>query len=145
MITLTRAQFHEALLKARERSSELAEAELASSLPKEFVNVLDAFGQGRRASTEEEIANTLYKDGYFPRVVVVGIRGIVDGKTLVVFAPSGHKYVNDLSLTWDERSGLGPFNPVGLMVRGFVAKRPRPLTLKDLEESAEFWHQMRSE
>jgi hypothetical protein len=106
--------------------------------------VLGAFGQGHRASSVDEVLAYLYKDGTFPRVVVVGLWGIVDHQALVAILPSGHPYTNDRALTLEQPPEMGPFNCVGLMLRPSVWERPRPLTRQDLEDSAASWAQHRT-
>jgi hypothetical protein len=143
--TFTHEEFRVTLLQAVERTRDLAEQHVAEQLlPSGTLLVLDAFGQGRRASSVEEVLAYIYKDGTFPRVVVVGLRGIVDGQALVAICPSGHPFTDDRALTWNEPPEMGPFNCVGLMLRGLVWRRPRPLTREDLEESAAFWASRRT-
>ena len=144
METYTRDAFRAVLLQAIERNRALAQHEVAEPLPAAHVFVLAAFEQGRRASSVEEILAWLYRDGAFPRVVVVSVRGIVDGKTLVSFTPSGHAYVRDRALTWNQPPELGPFNCVGLMLSDGVWHRPRPLAHRDLEDAAAWWRAQRT-
>ena len=137
--TYTRNEFRALLRKAIEQTRAVAQSEVTESLPKANVLVLDAFEQGHRASSVNEIPAWLYRDGTFPRVVVVGVRAIVDGKTLVGVAPSGHTYVRERALTWNHPPELGPFNCVGLTLSSGVWQRPRPLTLRDLADAAAQW------
>lgn len=143
METFTREEFRVVLLQAVERIRGLAQQDLAEPLPSGTLLVLDAFGQGRRASSVDEVLAYLYKDATFPRLVVVGLRGIVDGQALVAILPSGHPFTNNRALTWKQPPAMGPFNCVGLMLRGSVWQRPRPLTRKDLEDAAASWGQQR--
>jgi hypothetical protein len=143
METFTREEFRVLLLQAVERTRSLAEQDVVEPLPPDTLLVLSAFGQGRRALSVDEVLAYLYKDGTFPRVVVVGLWGVVDGRTLVAVLPSGHPYTHDRALTWNQPPEMGPFNCVGLMLRGAVWKRPRPLTRQDLEDSAASWAQQR--
>jgi hypothetical protein len=144
METLTRDEFRTLLLRAVERTRTLAQADLAEPLPEDIVLVLDAFDQGHRASSVDEVLAYLYRDDAFPRVVVVGLRGLVDGKALISLGPSGHRYVRDRALTWNFPRGMGPFNCVGLMLRGSVWQRPRPFTRRDLEDSTAPWARQRT-
>jgi hypothetical protein len=144
METLTRDEFRTLLLRAVERTRTLAQADLAEPLPQDTLLVLDAFDQGHRASSVDEVLAYLYRDDAFPRVVVVGLRGLVDGKAVVSLGPSGHSYVRDRALTWNFPPGMGPFNCVGLMLRGSVWQRPRPFTRQDLEDSAAPWARQRT-
>ena len=137
--TYTRDEVRALLLQAIEQTRVVAQREVAEPLPEATLLVLSAFGQGRHASSVEEILAQLYRDDSFPRVVVVGVRGIVDGKTLVGLGPSGHAYVRDRALTWNHPPALGPFNCVGLMLAGGVWERPRPLTRRDLEQACALW------
>jgi len=134
METFTREEFRVLLLQAVERTRSLAEQDVVEPLPPDTLLVLSAFGQGRRALSVDEV---------LPRVVVVGLWGVVDGRTLVAVLPSGHPYTHDRALTWNQPPEMGPFNCVGLMLRGAVWKRPRPLTRQDLEDSAASWAQQR--
>jgi len=144
METLTRDEFRTLLLRAVERARALAQADLAEPLPEDTLLVLVAFDQGHRASSVDEVLAYLYRDDAFPRVVVVGLRGLVDGKALVSLGPSGHGYVGDRALTWNFPPEMGPFNCVGLMLRGSVWQRPRPFTRQDLEDSAAPWARQRT-
>jgi hypothetical protein len=144
MDTFTRDEFQALLLQAVERTRSLAGQDLAEPLPPDTLLVLGAFGQGHRASSVDEVLTYLYKDGTFPRVIVVGLWGIVDGQALVALLPSGHRYTNDRALTLNLPPAMGPFNCVGLMLRGTVWERPRPLTHQDLMQSAASWAQQRT-
>lgn len=137
--TYTRDEFRTLLQRAVGRSRSIAQSDIAEQLPEGEIIVVDAFGRGRQQSSMEEAVSYLYRDGTFPRVIVVGIRGVVDGKTLIVLAPSGHTYVSDRAATWNHPPEFGPFNCVGLMVHGAIWKRPHPLSLWDLEEAAAYW------
>ena len=143
METFTHDEFRVLLLQAVERTRRLAERDLAEPLPPDTLLVLSAFGQGRRTLAVDEVLAYLFRDGTFPRVVVVGLWGMVDGQALVALLPSGHPYTHDRALTWNQPPELGPFNCVGLMLRGTVWERPRPLTRQDLEDSAAAWAQQR--
>src|SRR5262245_20824384 len=144
MTVLTREDFRSLLRDALVRTRELAQREVADPLPADSLLILDAFGRGRQESSCDEIVPYLYRDGTFPREVVVGVRGIVDGRTALVLAPTGHPYVDDLRRSLNQPPGMGPFNCVGLMVRAFVAARPRPLSRQDLEDAAALWRRVRS-
>ncbi len=143
MKTFTHEEFRLLLLQAVERTRSLAERDLAEPLPQDTLLVLSAFGQGRRALPVDEVLAYLFKDSRFPRVVVVGLWGIVDGQALVALLPSGHPYIYDRALTWSQPPEMGPFNCVGLMLRPSVWKRPRPLARQDLEDAAASWAQQR--
>lgn len=144
MQTLTHDAFRALLLEAVERTRTMAEGDLAEPLPTDTLLVLDAFGQGRRVLTVDEVLAYLYRDGAFPREVVVGLRGLFEGKALVTLGPSGHPYVRDRALTWNAPQEMGPFNCVGLMLRGFIWQRPRPFTRQDLADSAALWARLRT-
>jgi hypothetical protein len=75
-------------------------------------------------SSVDEILARLYRDGTSPRVVVVGVLGIVDGKTPVGVAPSGHAYVRNRALTCNHPPELGPFSCVDPTLSGGVWQRP---------------------
>jgi hypothetical protein len=144
MGTLTRDEFCTLLLRAVERTRALAQADLAEPLPQDTLLVLVAFDQGHRTSSVDEVLAHLYRGGAFPRVVVVGLRGLIDGKALVSLGPSGHSYVRDRALTWNFPPEMGPFNCVGLMLGDSVWQRPRPFTRQDLEDSAAPWARQRT-
>jgi hypothetical protein len=138
METFTRDEFQALLLKAVECTRSRADRDLAEPLPPATLLVLDAFGQWHRASSVDEVLTYLYTDGTFPLVIVVGLWA-VDGQALVALLPSGDRYTNDRALTLNQPPAMGPFNCVGLMLRGTVWERPRPLTPQDLVESAASW------
>ncbi len=144
MATYTPNEFRALLLQAVEQTRAVAQREMAEPLPRDTLLVLDAFEQGHRASFVEEVLAWLYRDGAFPRVVVLGVRGIVDGTTLVAVIPSGHAYVHDRALMLNHPPEMGPFNCVGLMLRAEVWQRPRPLTRHDLEYAAAPWQAQRT-
>lgn len=141
MESYTRDNFRRLLETAIERTIEAAQPFVADLLPPGRLLVLDAFQQGRRESTIDEILPYLYRDGAFPRVVVVGLRGIVDDKCLVAILPSGHAYVRDHTRTWNQPPEMGPFNCVGLMLRGHISvwNMSQPVSLQDLKVSGALW------
>jgi hypothetical protein len=114
--TYTRDELHALLFKAIDHTRSMAQADVAEALPTENLLVLDGFLHGLHESSVEDILNWLYRDGTFPRLVVVSVNGIVDGKTNVRIAPSGHHYVRDRALTWNEPPDPGPFHCGGLMM-----------------------------
>ena len=65
----------------------------------------------------------IYRDGTIPSVVV-GLRGIVDGNTLVGLGPSGHAYVRDCAVTENHLHEVGLFTCVGLMLTGSSGSGP---------------------
>ena len=142
--TYTRDEFRALLLRAIEDTRSMAQVDVAEPLPVENLLVLEAFSQGLRESSVDEILTWLYRDGTFPRVVVMSVNGIVDGKTKVRIAPSGHAYVRDRALTWNEPPDLGPFHCVGLMLGRAIWQRPRPFSARDLEESTARWRALRT-
>lgn len=137
--TYTRDEFRRLLLRAIAQTRAVAQREVAAPLPEANVLMLNAFEQGGHASTEEEVLTWLYQDGAFPRLVVVGVCGIVDDQVLVRLAPSGHGYVRDRAVAWNHPPELGPFQCVGLMLSHGVWDRPRPLSRRDLEDAAAGW------
>ncbi len=42
----------------------------------------------------DEVLSFLYRDGTFPRIVDIAVRGIKDGRTFIWVRPSGHTYVS---------------------------------------------------
>jgi hypothetical protein len=142
--TYTANEFRSLLLQAVEQTRAVAQREVAEPLPPDTLLVLDAFEQGHRASSVDEVLAWLYRDGAFPRVVVMGVRGIVDDKALVAVIPSGHAYVRDRASTLNHPPEMGPFNCVGLMLSYQVWQRARPRTRHDLEEAAAQWQAYRT-
>jgi hypothetical protein len=142
--TYSANEFRSLLLQAVEQTRAVAQREVAESLPPDTLFVLDAFAQGHRVSSVDEVFAWLYRDGAFPRLVVMGVRGIVEDKTLVAVIPSGHTYVRDRTLTLNHPPEMGPFNCVGLMPSYQVWQRARPLTRHDLEEAAAHWQAHRT-
>lgn len=87
----------------------------------------------------DDIIHYFYKDGSFPRLVDIAVRGIDrDGCILVWLRMSGHSFVQDIADTWNTPSGSGPFKSIGLMLPHSIWIRPRPLSLRDLREAGQW-------
>ena len=131
--------FYQLFQSALNRSLELAQREVIDPLPEEMLLELAGFGQDGHESSPQHILSYLYQDGTFPRIVDIGVKGIVAGKTIVWIRPSGHSYTNDLSKTWNAPPDTGPFKSIGLILPVNIYNRPRPLSRNDLEEAAPLW------
>ncbi len=116
-----------------------AQQEVSESLPTLLYVGLAAFGQHGKELSLDEVIPFLYRDGTFPKVVDVAVRGIKDERTFIWIRPSGHKYVSELSQTWNTPAGRGPFKSVGLMMPALIWDRSRPFSLQDLKEAGEKW------
>ncbi len=139
MGTLTEDEFRALFLRAIDDTIDVAQAEVAEPLPRAVRFVLDAFGRGRDESSLEEVLALLYRDGTFPRVVDVFVRGVASERTIIKVSPSGHAYVSDVAQTWNNPPGMGPFKSLGFTARDSIYHRPRPLSRQDLEEAAPAW------
>ena len=118
---------------------EEAQKEVSDPLPTQLYLGLEAFGQRGKESSFDEVLSFLYRNGTFPRVVDIAVRGIKDGRTFIWIRPSGHAHVSDFSQTWNTPAGMGPFKNIGLMLPSPIWERPRPLSARDLEEAGNRW------
>jgi len=139
MSTVTEATLRELLEKSISTAIEEAQKEVVNPLPVDKYLGLEAFGQCGKELSFDEVMSFLYRDGTFPRVADIYIRGIRDEHTFVWIRPSGHAYVSDFSQTLNRPAGMGPFNSGGLMLPGAKWERPRPFSLQDLKEAEEKW------
>jgi hypothetical protein len=139
MSTVTEATLRQLLEKGISAAIEEAQKEVADSLPVHWYLGLEAFGQRGKELSFDEIMSFLCRDGTFPRVVDICIRGIREDRTFVWIRPSGHAYVSDFSQTLNRPAGMGPFHSGGLLLPGTMWERPRPFSLQDLKEAGEKW------
>jgi hypothetical protein len=139
MATPTLDEFRGLFLRAVDDSIAVAQADVTEPLPRSVRLELGAFERGHRESTLDEVLALLYRDGTFPTIVNVVVRGIVGDDTLISVWPSGDGYVSDLALTWNDPPGMGPFKGLGLALPSPIGHRPRPLSRRDLEEAAPAW------
>ena len=109
---------------------------IADPLPAELYLGLEAFGQRGKELSIEEVLSFLYRDGTFPRIVDIAVRGIKDGRTFIWIRPSGHAYVSDFAQTWNTPVGMGPFKRI---VPGFLWKRSGLVSTQELKEEGEKW------
>jgi hypothetical protein len=135
MATITREVLYDLLFRCIHISLETAQREVAEPLPEQLRLELPAFGQAGREASLEEVLAALYIDGTFPRVVDVAIRGIINKRTIIWIRPSGHAYVSDITDTWNQPPGTGPFKSIGLSLPKGLWDRPWPISLKDLEDA----------
>lgn len=110
--------------------------QVADPLPKELYLGLEAFGQRGKALSMEEVLSFLSRDGTFPRVVDIAVRGIREGRTFIWIRPSGHAYVNDFTHTWNTPVGMDPFKRV---VSRFLWQRSALVSTQELKEEGEKW------
>lgn len=136
---LTQQQFTQLLLGAAHLSIDLAQIQVSDPLPQEVCWELSAYGLAGKESSMDEIVAMLYRDGSFPAVVDVAVKGVHDTCTVIGLVPSGHGFVNDIGATWNTPTGMGPFKSIGLMLPYPIWQRQRPLTLIDLREAVSKW------
>jgi hypothetical protein len=140
MSTVTEATLRQLLEKGIAAAIEEAQKEVADPLPVHRYLGLEAFGQRGKELSFDEVMSFLYRNGTFPKVVNICIRGIRDERAFVWIRPSGHAYVSDFSQTLNRPAGMGPFSSGGLLLPGTIwGKRPRPFSLQDLKEAGEIW------
>jgi hypothetical protein len=124
--------FYEMFEKCVNTTMVNVQQEVVDLLPKQLIYHLPAFGQNKKKLLPNELIDFIYKDGSFPRIVDIAIRGIDDNHTLIWVRPSGHAFVHDFSQTWNTPTGMGPFKSIGLMLPNGIWKRPKPYSLQDL-------------
>jgi hypothetical protein len=116
MSLVSRQELRQMLHEAIEASVQIAQVEMAEQLPRDVALELGALGQAGKESALDSILHHLYRDGSFPKVVNVAVRGVGQGKTVIWLGPSGDRFVRELSEAWSDPHGTGPFKPVGLML-----------------------------
>lgn len=139
MTPVTLSEFQGMLSRAISATLETAEKSMSHPLPRQVVLELGALGHGGREVSMDEVSDLLYNDGQIPRGIVIGVKGLTRGRALIWLGPTGHGLVSDLEETFNGTSELGPFNPVGLMLRPGIWKRPQPFSLRDVEDSTPDW------
>lgn len=133
METITFETLRELLTKCINTTIENVQKEISDPLPRTLYIELAAFGRSGKETSLEEVMSYLYIDGKFPQVVDIGIKGIAKESTIIWIRPSSHTYVSEISDTWNQPVGMGPFKSIGLILPNFIWNRPRPLTRHDLE------------
>ncbi len=136
METIPYETLRELLMKCISATIEKVQEEISDPLPHTHYLELAAFGRSGKATSLEEVMSYLYPDGTFPQVVDIGIKGIAKGSTIIWIRPSSHPYVSEISDTWNQPAGMGPFKSIGLILPKNIWDRPRPLTRHDLEDAA---------
>src|SRR5258708_39628804 len=116
-----------------------AQQQVSEPLPTLLYVELEAFGQHGKELSLGEVIPFLFRDGTFPKVVDIAVRGIKDERTFIWIRPSGHEYVSDFSQTWNTPAGRGPFNSVGLMMPASIWERSRPFSPQDLKGAGGLW------
>jgi hypothetical protein len=109
---------------------------ISDPLPAQLYLGLEAFGQQGKELSLDEVLSFLYRDGTFPRIVDIAVRGIRDGRTFIWIRPSGHAYVSDFAQTWNTPVGMGPFKSI---ISGFLWKPAELLSTQKLKEAGERW------
>lgn len=142
--TLTREEFRRLLMVGIERAVANAQREVKEPLPD--AQCLDP--SWRRPDDAywalDDIVDTLYVDGHFPRVTDLAVSGVWEDCTIIWIRPSGHAHTRDLAETWDRPPGMGPFCVSdGVMLPVFIFDRPRPRSLADLRDAAWFTREQR--
>jgi hypothetical protein len=110
--------------------------EIPDPLPRTLYLELAAFDRSGKDTSFEEVMSLLYIDGTFPQVVDIGVKGITKGSTIIWIRPSSHTYVSNISDTWNQPPGMGPFKSIGLILPKMIWDRPRSLSRHDLEDAA---------
>ena len=118
---------------------EEAQKQVSEPLPTQLYVGLEAFGQHGKELSLGEVIPFLFREGTFPRVVDIAVRGIKEERLFIWIRPSGHVYVSDFSHTWHIPVGMGPFKSVGLMLPTAIWNRSRPFSIQDLKEAGEKW------
>jgi hypothetical protein len=134
--TVTKEAFAELFQQCIALALEETQKQVADPLPKELYLGLEAFGQRGKALSMEKVLSFLYRDGTFPRIVDIAVRGIREGRTFIWIRPSGHPYVNDFIHTWNTPVGMGPFKRI---VSGFLWQRSELVSTQELKEEGEKW------
>jgi hypothetical protein len=136
MQTMTKEAFTELFQKCIAMALEEAQKQVADLLPTELYLGLEAFGQRGKALSLEEVLSFLYRDGTFPRIIDIAVRGIREGRTFIWICPSGHTYVSDFAQTWNTPVGMGPFKRI---VPGFLWQSSGLVSTQKLKEEGEKW------
>ncbi len=136
MQTVTKEAFAELFQQCIAMALEETQKQVADPLPKELYLGLEAFGQHGKALSMEEVLSLLYRDGTFPRIVDIAVRGIREERTFIWIRPSGHAYVKDFTQTWNTPVGMGPFKRI---VSGFLWQRSGLVSTQELKEEGEKW------
>lgn len=139
MSMVTKQALQQLLERCMVLTVEEAQKQVAEPLPRHLYMGLEAFGQRGKELSLDEVLSFLYRDGTFPRIVDVAVRGIKNGRTFIWIRPSEHAYVSEFAHTWNNPVGMGPFKNIGLMLPSAIWGRSRPLSVQDLEEAGEKW------
>lgn len=110
-----------------------ASEQLQWRLPEAAVHGLCVVGYRRELLELEDTVGLLVNEGRFPVVVDLAIRGLIEGKTFVLWIPMGGPETSFLDESW--HGGLGPFKPAGVM----SPKSHFRLTPEELERLASEW------
>lgn len=132
---MTFDDLRERATEALENNRTYANEQLGWSLPEQYVHGLRLIGHQGIVRTLEESIEELLSGACFPRVVDLGVAGILDGKTLILWYPSGEPPVERLEDTWNQ--GYGPFKPIGVI----SPRESFRLTAEELRKLAVRWAQ----
>ena len=134
MEALERTNFERLFLKGIQRAIDDAQHYISDPLPGQVCFELANFGQSRKTLSFDEIVPFLYKDGYFPQIVDIAVKGIRNEQTLIWVRASDHPFVRDLAQTWNTPPGMGPFKSIGLLFPYDLWKHPRTISVQELKE-----------
>ena len=95
-----------------------------------------ATAAGKIAVSLRQIEEELYRNGSFPRIVDVAVRGIRDNAVVIWVRPSSHPLTDVLEETWNIPDGMGPFKSIGLLLPAYFWDRKQPFRISDLVEAA---------
>jgi hypothetical protein len=139
MPTVTEEMIRQLLEQCIATAVKEAQQQVSEPLPTLLYVELEAFGQHGKELSLGEVIPFLFRDGTFPKVVDIAVRGIKDERTFIWIRPSGHEYISGFSQTWNTPAGRGPFKSVGLMMPASIWERSRPFSPQDLKEAGEQW------
>jgi hypothetical protein len=137
MPSVTKEALRQLLSRSIRRALEDAQQHVADPLPRQLYVECANLGQRGQGVSLEEVMAFLYRDGTFPRIVDIAIRGIKNGRTYIWIRASGHPYVSDFAATWNTPPSMGPFKSLSLMLPNTIWQRRRPFSRHDLEEAGE--------
>ena len=106
---------------------------LGYELPEETLHGLCIAGFTGELYKLEELVNLLVNESTFPHLVDLAVLGLSEGKTCILWIPSGDPETSVIDESWNQ--GLGPFKPAGVM----SPKSHYRLTPEELEKLASDW------
>lgn len=135
---MTQREFKHLLEQAITRTITEVQQNIAENLPQQKCFYVENDISHSIYYSIDDIMQYIYKDGSFPRLVDIAVRGVnSEGYVIVWLRISGHSFVRDIADTWNTPLGSGPFKSIGLMLPHSIWIRPRPLFLRDLKEAGQ--------